>query len=127
MTDADKAKFLEGYLATKKELQMLEHLNAETSEREASAKRFLRGEERDDVLRSIRALQDKRAGCIDANKKKMELCERAIASVQNDAQRKALELRCFDGLTWEDIADRLQYSLPQTYRIRRAALAAVQL
>lgn len=112
MTIEEKQEYLSSYAAAVRELRYLDEPADRVQEMLLAYSQ---------TMRSRREAVRKEAEQI------VRTCERSIAAVQDDVLQKALELRFLRGLPWETVADELGYSYSHIYRIRRAALAAVQL
>lgn len=75
----------------------------------------------------IMELEEELSAQIDRMVDKRREIEGAIAAVPNPQQQEVLSLRYIEGLSWEDIAERLKYDVRHIRRIHGRALQAMQL
>ena len=52
--------------------------------------------------------------------------ERAIQTVPDERLRLLLEYRYFDQLSWEELAEKMNYSYQHVFRLHKQALKALQ-
>lgn len=130
MTPQDKVKFLSEYKDVMRSLQVEEqstdtYLELLISNAQFAEKQGLKNA--DYMQATVEEYQQKKAKERARAKEYIKACEVAIQQVPNERQRKLLTLRYLEGLRWEDVAERMTYSVSQIHRIHRAAITAVRL
>lgn len=130
MTPQDKVKFLSEYKDVMRGLQVEEqstdtYLELLISNAQFAEKQGLKNA--DYMQATVEEYQRKKAKERARAKEYIKACEVAIQQVPNERQRKLLTLRYLEGLRWEDVAERMTYSVSQIHRIHRAAITAVRL